>query len=155
MSATLTWQDIKAFIKERRTSWIYKLSKDSLVTVCERLKIPVNASVESIEQIRDRVSRFVKDAESEDGDTSGSIDGGSPRVETPTRKEVPKKKMANFVSQVELFQKTQSWSSFSAQLEAYIILNEVAEEKKTALLLTRLSPQCLMSYVWLVKLKTY
>jgi len=62
-------------------------------------------------------------------------------IDKLSKKEQTKPSNMSITSQIDQFKKGENWSSFATQLDAFIMLNDVPDTKKRALLLTRISTQ--------------
>lgn len=134
-------EDVKTKVESGATKWVYELNKETLLKICAQYGLE-GSSTTSIDELRKTSVKCVKSRQPPKKD--GGESSKTPVVENTENEGKPKiekknHKMAGYLSQIEPFQKGGNWSLFEEQLDAFIELNEVAEEKKTPLLLTRLS----------------
>lgn len=143
---SVNWTAIQAELEKGNSSWVNTLNKQQLLAVCEGVGILADDNF-TVEHLRKVLQRFVKtkrqDTESVAEIKARSSENNQESSESSEKitEPIPAVKMSFIMCQVEPYNKGKNWPSFRDQLNAFIVLNDVAEEKKAALLLTRLSSQ--------------
>lgn len=120
-------------ILEKKTSFIQKLSKNELLTLCKELRVPV--SVETIDDLRKILRDVIKS-----GSRLETVRQllGDDISEFKVHKNTPT--MSANIYNIEPFD-GRDFDTFETQLQCLITLNDVPEEKKVALLITKLTPK--------------
>lgn len=146
----INWEEINSNIQQGTTSWIQILNKKQVLEVFQKYSIPADETF-TLEHLRKTLIRYVKtrsevkdntkqeiSKENSQGEKFENNSGGKCSGENINEAENTKVTMA-FVCEIEPYKKKDNWPSFAAQLDAFILLNDVDGAKKAAVLLTKLS----------------
>lgn len=125
MSDSDTTTNVKTKKKGSR-SWIYKLSKPLLHEKLEELSINYDEEA-TVDDLRKLLSTYCKQQSSASSTAAGS------KLESITKTTMTSYDLKQFEGE--------NWEVFEQQLECIITLNEVTEDKKVSLLVTKLSPK--------------
>lgn len=122
-------------ILHKNTSFIQKLNKEQLIQLCQELGAEYREK--TVEELRQTLRQIVK---------AGALKNKNIRKidkktgETTGNMTTPPSKMLLSAYNIEPFD-GRDYDTFETQLECLITLNEVPEEKKVALLITKLTPR--------------
>ncbi|KMQ89188.1 hypothetical protein RF55_11202 [Lasius niger] len=131
------WTEIKAHVATGKTSWIYSLSKNKLVEICDYYNIKVKSTAD-IDEIRKTLAEFVKErAEKE----KQKITEKNPENIAPSASKIEAAlddvMAPNIGKLIEFESEKQTWEDYIEQLEFYLEANNISNEsKKRATLLT-------------------
>lgn len=141
MGEESNWTKIKQDIREKKTKWIYLLNKPALIVVCKEYKVDCSEK-DSIDKTRKALATFVKQPLGTSSANEDSDESSGSETKNSVDSKIPAKKPTMSIpgAIIEPFKKGNSWKAFERQLDAFVLLNDVTEEKKSALLITRLSP---------------
>jgi hypothetical protein len=104
-----------AAINQGLTGWINSVSKEQLLQIAEFLDIAVNPATITLDELRKIVREHVKNREKSSKPAMGTV------------------------GKLEPFSGG-NWQAYKQQLDCYINLNDVSEQKKLPLLITKLKP---------------
>lgn len=121
--------DITKLLQSGKRSFIYECNKRQLIALALQLplEIPENPTVE---QLRKDLSEYLKTNSATKENLSSE-----PSTAEVKHTNKPSAKMAGDLKQFD----GNNWEAFEKQLECIIILNDIKEEKKVPLLITKLS----------------
>lgn len=131
------WTEIKVHVATGKTSWIYSLSKNKLVEICDYYNIKVKPTAD-IDEIRKTLAEFVKErAEKE----KQKITEKNPENIAPSASKIEAAlddvMAPNIGKLIEFESEKQTWEDYIEQLEFYLEANNISNEsKKRAILLT-------------------
>lgn len=135
MSEELT--EIEAHVATGKTSWIYELTKEKLIEICEHYNIEINQSA-SIDELRKTLSDLVKVQRKKTQEEKINIPGTTqPPTRTTENINTSPDVMARIGKLTEFETEKQTWVDYIEQVEFYLEANNIiSDAKKRATLLT-------------------
>ncbi|KAG7297094.1 hypothetical protein JYU34_020036 [Plutella xylostella] len=116
-------EELKDKVKSGKTSWIQSESKQNLIILAQELGLVSESEPISLEDLRKLLRTHIKTV-------------NQPEEEAPPLSH--SKRTMNLPSSLDNFSGG-NWMSYCEQLNCYMLLHDISEEKKVPLLLTKLS----------------